>query len=141
MTKKKNSIDLLLSAMPKNTKTVEIENIAVEIEPLSLMTISKLLRRFPEALKLLFGESDKPEQLLINQGPEMIAAIISASMGFLNDIENEQKISQLPDEWQGEILGEVIQATMPDGLDAFLGKLAPFLGKMGITTEAVADDS
>lgn len=137
MTKKKNSIDLLLSAMPKTSREVEISGVSVEIEPLSLMTISKLLRRFPQSLKVLFGESDKAEELLINQGPEMVAAILSASMGFLNDIEHEQKISQLPDEWLAELLGEVIQLTMPDGLEGFLGKLKPFLGKMGISTEAV----
>ena len=100
------------------------------------MTISKLFRRFPEATKVMFGENTDIQTVLINSAPEMIAAVISAGMGQVNDIENEQEIAQLPDEYQLELLSEIIAITMPEGLEGFLGKLTPFLSKMGMMEDS-----
>lgn len=131
----KNSIDALLSAAPNVTNDVEIGGVKITVKPLSLMMIAKLLRRFPDAMKLLTGGTDNDSdamKTIVTCGPEAIAAVISAGTGALNDIENEQKIANLPDEWQAELLAEIVNITMPDGLDVFLEKFLPFLQKMGM---------
>lgn len=136
MAKKKSVIQQLLSVAPSHTETVNINGVEIEIKALSLMTISKLFRRFPEATKVMFGENTDIQTVLINSAPEMIAAVISAGMGQVNDIENEQEIAQLPDEYQLELLSEIIAITMPEGLEGFLGKLTPFLSKMGMMEDS-----
>lgn len=132
MNKRISAIDALLSVAPKHTETVELNGVSVDIFPVSLMSVAKILRRFPEAIQVLIGEHQKPELAIVNCGPEAVAAIIAAGMGKVNDIETEVKISQLPDEWQAELLGEIVRITMPDGLEQWMGKFLAVAQKMGL---------
>ena len=75
MAKKKSVIQQLLSVAPSHSETVNINGVEIEIRALSLMTISKLFRRFPEATKVMFGENTDIQTVLINSAPEMIAAV------------------------------------------------------------------
>lgn len=127
-----SGIDALLSVAPSYAETVTVGGIEIEIQPISLMSLAKLLRRFPEALKVLLGEHSDPTQAVVGCGPEAIAALVSAGVGQLNDIQMEQKIASLPDDWQAELLGEILRITMPDGLESFLGRFLKIAEKVGL---------
>lgn len=127
-----SAIDQLIAVVPKLENTVEIQGVKLDIKPLTLMSAAKLIRRFPDAIKAIFGETDMVDAL-VSCGPEFLAAAIVASLDTLGNLEEELKVSQLPDDMQLEIFSEILAITMPEGLEAFLDKLIPLAEKMGLT--------
>lgn len=125
-------ITALFGAAPKAMGTVEVGGHAVEISPVSLASLVRILRRYPAAVKVLFGGGDVAETL-VGCGPEMIAALLAAATGHEGEPEVERRIADLPEEWQADLLAEAVRLTLPDGrLDAFLARLARVGEAMGL---------
>ena len=132
------SIDALLATAPKSTTSVTVNGQTVELTPLSLMVIARLLRRFPVALKALMGEGGDILDTVVSCGPEALSAVIAAGLGEAGNLEAEAKIQTMPDELQLELLAEIMQATMPEGLESFLARLMPFIERIGLIANPAA---
>jgi hypothetical protein len=118
-------------------KPVTIDGQVFEIHALSARAIANLAARFQSILQLLSG-GQVDVGSIINQGGDVVGAIIAAGLGKAGDEAHEQAAADLPIDMQVDFLAGIIAVTLPGGVDPFIAKLKALGG--GISLEAKSDD-
>ena len=105
--------------LAKQTETVSIRGVSVEIRGLSLEIIARLMGRFPELLEAMDTRSLAP---LSKVSGGCIGAIIAAGCGMIGDEAAEDLAANLPMEEQLDLLAPILRFTMPGGVGPFGAK-------------------
>jgi hypothetical protein len=147
----KEEVDRLLKHTPLfKGKWATLESIVVDartgekgrllLRPHSVTELAAILGRYP-VLKKLFnrgtrgaGEIDWVDAVAIAGKPALVA-LISQNVGRWQDQKFESFVSALPDEDFIEILATWYEATMPEGPQDFLLRLARYGRRLGIVSE------
>lgn len=122
-------------------REVDAGGVTLRLRPVTLVECLRLLRRFPALKSGLFGgEADDGTlfDVLLDAGPEAIAALVAASSGRLGDAKLEAVIARLPDDVLIPAVLDVVALTMPEGLEAFFERLINLAGAAGLLEEAPA---
>lgn len=98
---------------------------AITVHGITAAEAARLLRRFPALLGML--DADTGELDLFDLGPAFVAAAIAAAV-HQPGAEYEAAAAALPLHQQAEILGAVMQLTMPQGLVPFVERLSGLAG-------------
>ena len=105
------------------TSTVSIRGQDITITGVSARGIASLLARFPELRALMTGREVGLDALL-RLGGDVIAAIIAAGTGAPADVDAEKAADNLTLEEQADLLGAIVELTMPRGLGPLVEKLS-----------------
>lgn len=109
------------------TSTVSVRGQDITVTGVSARGIAHLLARFPELRALMTGREAALEDLL-RLGGDVIAAIIAAGTGAPGDADVEKAADNLTLEEQADLLGAIVELTMPRGL----GPLVERLSRLGL---------
>jgi len=127
--------DLISAAAPEST-TVPLGGMDVAIRQVSLIDMLRIIKRFP-ALKALFsGDTATLIDLLIDCGPDAVAAVLACATGHPGDKTVEIGIQALPDDALISLLAAAIRITMPDGVESFFARLVTLANAAGLLTES-----
>ena len=105
------------------TSSVSIRGKDISITGVSARGIASLLARFPELRALMTGREVALEDLL-KLGGDVIAAIIATGTGAPGDVDAEKAADNLTLEEQADLLGAIVELTMPRGLGPLVEKLS-----------------
>ena len=105
------------------TSSVVIRGQDMTITGVSARGIAFLLARFPELRALMTGREVGLDALL-RLGGDVIAAIIAAGTGAPGDVDAEKAADNLTLEEQADLLGAIVELTMPRGLGPLVEKLS-----------------
>lgn len=106
-------------------ETVSVRGADIPVYGVSAKGIALLLGRFPELRMLLSGvKKDAAVSGLLATGPDLVAAIIAAGIGFPGDAEQEEAAARLPLDAQAELLATIMRLTFPNGIGSLGEKLA-----------------
>ena len=105
------------------TSTVSIRGQDITITGVSARGIALLLARFPELRAVMTGREVALDDLL-KLGGDVIAAIIAAGTGVPGDAQAEAAADNLTLEEQADLLGAIVELTMPRGLGPLVEKLS-----------------
>ena len=105
------------------TSSVVIRGQDITITGVSARGIAFLLARFPELRALMTGREVGLDALLRLSG-DVIAAIIAAGTAALGDVDAEKAADNLTLEEQADLLGAIVELTMPRGLGPLVEKLS-----------------
>jgi hypothetical protein len=96
--------------------SVMIRGDQVAVPGISAAGLAVLVARFEGIRKLVLGGEFAIEpQAIVESGPEAIAAFIAAGMGLPGDAKAEEIAFALPLTDQLEIIGKILEVTMPEG--------------------------
>ena len=109
------------------TSMVSIRGQDIIITGVSARGIALLLARFPELRAVMTGREVALDDLL-KLGGDVIAAIIAAGTGVPGDVDAEKAADNLTLEEQADLLGAIVELTMPRGL----GPLVERLSRLGL---------
>lgn len=109
------------------TSTVSVRGQDITVTGVSARGIAHLLARFPELRALMTGREVALDDLL-KLGGDVIAAIIAAGTGAPGDAGVEKAADNLTLEEQADVLGAIVELTMPRGL----GPLVERLSRLGL---------
>lgn len=116
-------------------RDITIGDLTLSLRPVTLVECLRLLTRQPSLKFALFGgDADEATLLdvLLTTGPDAVASLVAASMGSLGDARAEAAIARLPDDILLPLVGEVVQITMPEGLEPFFERLSRLAGVAGM---------
>ena len=105
------------------TSMVSIRGQDITITGVSARGIAFLLARFPELRAVMTGREVALDDLL-KLGGDVIAAIIAAGTGVPGDAQAEAAADNLTLEEQADLLGAIVELTMPRGLGPLVEKLS-----------------
>lgn len=105
------------------TSSASIRGQDITITGVSARGIASLLARFPELRALMTGREVALDELL-KLGGDVIAAIIAAGTGAPGDAQAEAAADNLTLEEQADLLGAIVELTMPRGLGPLVEKLS-----------------
>ena len=105
------------------TSTVSIRGQDITIAGVSARGIALLLARFPELRAVMTGREVALDDLL-KLGGDVIAAIIASGTGAPGDVQAEAGADNLTLEEQADLLGAIVELTMPRGLGPLVEKLS-----------------
>jgi hypothetical protein len=105
------------------TSMVLIRGQDIIITGVSARGIALLLARFPELRAVMTGREVALDDLL-KLGGDVIAAIIAAGTGAPGDVDAERAADNLTLEEQADLLGAIVELTMPRGLGPLVEKLS-----------------
>ena len=105
------------------TSMVSIRGQDITITGVSARGIASLLARFPELRALMTGREVGLDALLRLSG-DVIAAIIAAGTAAPGDVDAEKAADNLTLEEQADLLGAIVELTMPRGLGPLVEKLS-----------------
>ena len=105
------------------TSSVVIRGQDITITGVSARGIASLLARFPELRALMTGREVGLDALLRLSG-DVIAAIIAAGTGAPGNTQAEAAADNLTLEEQADLLGAIVELTMPRGLGPLVEKLS-----------------
>ena len=105
------------------TSSVTIRGQDITITGVSARGIALLLARFPELRAVMTGREVALDDLL-KLGGDVIAAIIAAGTGVPGDAQAEAAADNLTLEEQADLLGAIVELTMPRGLGPLVEKLS-----------------
>ena len=109
------------------TSTILVRGQDITITGVSARGIALLLARFPELRAVITGREVAMDDLL-KLGGDVIAAIIAAGTGSPGDDDAERAADNLTLEEQADLLGAIVELTMPRGL----GPLVERLSRLGL---------
>ena len=109
------------------TSTILVRGQDITITGVSARGIALLLARFPELRAVITGREVAMDDLL-KLGGDVIAAIIAAGTGVPGDAQAEAAADNLTLEEQADLLGAIVELTMPRGL----GPLVERLSRLGL---------
>ena len=109
------------------TSSVVIRGQDITITGVSARGIAFLLARFPELRAVMTGREVALDDLL-KLGGDIIAAIIAAGTGAPGNTLAEAAADNLTLEEQADLLGAIVELTMPRGL----GPLVERLSRLGL---------
>lgn len=123
----------LLDIAP-SAATVDVGGVKVPVPGISAQGLASLLSSFPAIrTALLGGGLTIDEDLLMNTGPDAVAAIIAAGCGLPANAEAEAMAASLPFGVQMEFLGEILKATLPDGSKKVFDRLGAAAAAVGLS--------
>ena len=105
------------------TSTVTVRGQDITVTGVSARGIAHLLSRFPELRALMTGREVALDDLL-KLGGDVVCAIIAAGTGSPGDHAAETAADNLSLEEQADLLGAVVELTMPRGLSPLVEKLS-----------------
>lgn len=105
------------------TSTILVRGQDITITGVSARGIALLLARFPELRAVMTGREVALNDLL-KLGGDVIAAIIAAGTGTPGDMDAEKAADNLTLEEQADLLGAIVELTMPRGLGPLVEKLS-----------------
>ena len=105
------------------TSTILVRGQDITITGVSARAIALLLARFPELRAVMTGREVALDDLL-KLGGDVIAAIIAAGTGVPGDVDAEKAADNLTLEEQADLLGAIVELTMPRGLGPLVEKLS-----------------
>ena len=105
------------------TSTILVRGQDITITGVSARGIALLLARFPELRAVITGREVAMDDLL-KLGGDVIAAIIAAGTGVPGDAQAEAAADNLTLEEQADLLGAIVELTMPRGLGPLVEKLS-----------------
>ena len=105
------------------TSTVSMRGQDITITGVSARGIALLLARFPELRAVMTGREVALDDLL-KLGGDVIAAIIASGTGAPGDVQAEAGADNLTLEEQADLLGAIVELTMPRGLGPLVEKLS-----------------
>jgi hypothetical protein len=105
------------------TSSVVIRGQDIIIAGVSARGIALLLARFPELRAVMTGREVALDDLL-KLGGDVIAAIIAAGTGAPGNAQAEAAADNLTLEEQADLLGAIVELTMPRGLGPLVEKLS-----------------
>lgn len=106
-------------------RTVRINDLDVAVYGVSGKGLAAILGRFPDVAKMFSGiEPDKA--VLMQMGPDVLAAFIAAGCGCPNDDKAEKVASDLSVGNQLELVDAIIKISFPRGISPFVAKLREF---------------
>ena len=105
------------------TSSVVIRGQDITITGVSARGIAFLLARFPELRAVMTGREVALDDLL-KLGGDVIAAIIAAGTGAPGNTQAEAAADNLTLEEQADLLGAIVELTMPRGLGPLVEKLS-----------------
>lgn len=112
-------------------KPMTIDGHTFEIYALSARCIADLAARFPSLMDLMSG--GRVDALsLINQGADVVGAIIAAGVNKHCDEAHERAAANLPIEMQVDFLSAILAVTLPGGSDPFAAKIKAIGSRLGI---------
>jgi hypothetical protein len=111
-----------------STRTVPIQGEEIEVTGVTAKGVASLLDRFPELKLLISGKEvnftvDRIQEL----APDAIAAIIAAGCGYPGNKKAEAVSEKLAVGDQAELLGAIIELTMPQGIGPFVERITRLL--------------
>ena len=118
-------------------ETVVVRGVDVPVYGVSAKGIASLLGRFPE-LRMLFSGKKPDAGKLMDAGPDVLAAIIAAGIGFPGDKAQEDAAARLAVDAQAELLAVIVRLTFPNGIGSLGAKFAA-LGSLLNVAEASAE--
>ena len=116
-------------------KTVNILGVPVEVIGVSAKGIVSLMTRFPQLADMLGGKDIDLSDLL-TLGGDIVAAIIAAGCGKPGDEHYEATASRLPLEAQADLLGAILEVTMPGGFGPFVERLTRLGSSINLSSVA-----
>lgn len=129
------------------TLMVPVDGGEVEVRGVDARGIAYLLQRFPELGALISG-GDNLAGDLMGRAPEAIASIIAIGCGYApGEVDAEEslkalrKAERLPVHLQAELLGAIVQLTMPHGLVPFVEKLGALFGVLSGAPDGKGPDT
>ena len=105
------------------TSTILVRGQDITITGVSARAIALLLARFPELRAVMTGREVALDDLL-KLGGDVIAAIIAAGTGAPGKTQAEAAADNLTLEEQADLLGAIVELTMPRGLGPLVEKLS-----------------
>jgi len=109
------------------TGTVTVRGQDITVTGVSARGVASLLARFPELRALMTGREVALDDLL-KLGGDVVCAIIAAGTGSPGDEGAEKAADNLSLEEQADVLGTIVELTMPRGL----GPLVERLSRLGL---------
>lgn len=145
-------LDALVASAARIDNTVEISGGEVLVRGLTVLQFIGVIRAFPKIRSVLLGSVGTAVEtedataarfvdVIVECGPEAMAAIVAAGMGKTGDKAVVAAVLDLPDEDLVEILGKVIDLTMPNGLADFFGRFRALADKLGLTATETTEDT
>ena len=105
------------------TSTILVRGQNIMITGVSARGIALLLARYPELRAAMTGREVALDALL-RLGGDVIAAIIAAGTGAPGNAQAETAADNLTLEEQADLLGAIVELTMPRGLSPLVEKLS-----------------
>lgn len=123
----------LLDIAPLSRK-VTVGKDEVEVLGVSALGIAKLLSKFPEMRMLMTGTDLEigPDKMM-EMVPDAISAIIAAGCGYPGDETAEAFVERLPAHAQLDLLGPILELTMPKGPKHFFDQLQTAIKVLGVS--------
>jgi hypothetical protein len=127
----------LIASTPAAGESVSVGGMEISVRPVSMLELLHIVRRFPRLKDLLFGDGSEQTVLdvVVEAGPEAVAAVLACATGAPGDRDVERGIAALPDEHLIELLAATIRLTMPGGIEGFFGKFARLAQAAGLAAE------
>lgn len=123
----------LLDIAPSQN-TVPIGGADVSVTGVSALGVVTLLSRFPAMRRLISGmDANLTAESIAAMVPEAIAAIIAAGTGTPGNPQAEAIAAALPLGTQVEVLGAILEATMPGGIGPFVEKVRAMFGGLNLS--------
>jgi hypothetical protein len=110
---------------------VQVRGSEIDVTGVSASGVASLFGRFPELRNAISGKEVGVESLM-EMGGELVAAIIAAGTGALNDEKAEAVANTLSIDEQADLLLAIIRVTLPKGVGSFVGKLTGAGAALGV---------
>jgi hypothetical protein len=118
-------------AAPPASVTIRGDQVAVP--GISAAGLAVLVARFEGIRKLVLGaEFEIDPQAIVDNGPDALAAFIAAGMGFPGDEKAEALALALPLTDQLEIVGKILEVTLPEGPKKLQARVEELLDRTGL---------
>jgi hypothetical protein len=127
----------LASAGLGGPETITIGGEPISIRPVRSFELLRIIGRFPALKKVFFGaDAITMIDVLVDAGPDAIAAVLACATGRPGDAKEEAAISALPDEDIIALLGATMKATMPEGIEAFFDRFSKLAAASGLMRQS-----
>lgn len=138
-----SDIDTLLASIDSGFADVPLDDdgLTIAVRPVSILECLRLVNRFPALKSALFPRAGAEADdfalidILLGDAPEAIGAVLAVAVGRAGDRGIEARLAGLPDDYLLKLLNAVIERTMPDGVEAFFGKLLALAGAAGLQSQ------
>jgi len=118
-------------------KTVPVLGVQIEVMGVSTKGIVTLMTRFPQLADMLGGKDVDVPGLMALSG-DIVPAIIAAGCGHPGDEQHEAAASRLPIEAQADLIGAILEVTMPGGFGPFVDRLTRLGSSINLSSVGAA---